>query len=66
MNKETDIWGAFSYDSKKDVLRYDVKVEKTADLLEAFSISFEKGANGSSGYLTMGWDDVIARLPFTW
>lgn len=27
-NKETDIWGAFQYDSKKDVLRIDVRVLK--------------------------------------
>ena len=28
LNKETDVWGAFQYDEKKDVLRTDVAVEK--------------------------------------
>ena len=27
-NRETDIWGAFQYDDKKDVLRTEIKLEK--------------------------------------
>src|SRR5258708_13330240 len=32
LNKETDTWGAFRYDSSKDVLRTAVPVEKRADI----------------------------------
>lgn len=62
-NKETDIWGAFQYDSKKDVLRIDVRTEKTSEINEAFSMVFEKNATGAN--LVMGWDDVVAKVPFT-
>src|SRR5882724_2532583 len=48
LNKETNIWGAFKYDQKKDVLRTDVPVQKQADTAEAFSMIFEKTNSGSA------------------
>lgn len=63
-NKETDTWGAFQYDPKKDVLRVDVKTEKLADPTEAFTMIFEKNNGGAD--LIMTWDDVMTRLPFSW
>src|SRR6478736_1566540 len=30
-SKDTDTWGAFKYDAKKDVLRFDIKAEKLTD-----------------------------------
>lgn len=67
-NKETDIWGAFQYDPKKDVLRIDLKTEKLADPVEAFSIVFEKinGSTTSAANMIIAWDDVSAKVPFTW
>lgn len=62
-NKETDIWGAFQYDMKKDILRIDVRTEKVTDLIEAFSMIFEKGNGGAN--LIVAWDDVQVKLPFT-
>ena len=62
-NKETDIWGAFQYDMKKDILRIDVRTEKVTDLTEAFSMIFEKGNGGAN--LIIAWDDVQVKLPFT-
>ena|SRR5580692_6471519 len=41
LNKETDTWGAFGYDLKKDVLRTDVKVNTRPDIIEVFTICFE-------------------------
>jgi len=63
-NKETNIWGAFLYDEKKDVLRTDIKTELQAEATEAFSMGFEK-AGDSSINLVMAWDRVKAVLPFT-
>jgi hypothetical protein len=60
-NKETDIWGAFQYDEKKDVLRTDVKTEKQQDPTEAFTIVFDKSATGAD--MIMSWDDVRVSLP---
>ncbi|MBC7848811.1 MAG: DUF2911 domain-containing protein [Chitinophagaceae bacterium] len=63
-NKETDIWGAFQYDPKKDVLRTDIKTEKANDSAEAFSMAFEKSNGGA--VLVIAWDDTFARIPFSW
>lgn len=63
-NKETDIWGAFQYDSKKDALRIDVRIEKINDPAEAFTMIFEKITGGAN--LIIAWDDTLAKLPFSW
>ena len=64
LNKETDTWGAFRYDSSKDVLRTTVPVEKQATITEAFSIAFQKAAKGAD--LVINWDDVLVRVPIGW
>lgn len=63
LNKDTDIWGAFKYDSKKDVLRTDVAVEKTNDLVESMSMWFDKTTNGFS--LVISWEQVKVSLPIS-
>lgn len=62
INKETDVWGAFKYDSAKDVARMDVSVIKN-DSTEAMTMIFEKTFNGAN--LVMYWDEVKAVLPIT-
>ena len=62
-NRETDIWGAFQYDDKKDVLRTDVKVEKQQDPVEAFTLVFDKTNSGTN--MIMAWDNVKTTLPIT-
>lgn len=63
LNKETDIWGAFQYDQKKDILRIDVPIVKLTEASETFSMVFEK-INGGV-YLVITWDEVKANIPFT-
>jgi hypothetical protein len=63
INKETDIWGAFKYDSDKDVVRTDLPVQKQAEPLEAFVMFFEKSGNGF--LLTAAWDNALVSLPIT-
>jgi len=63
LNKDTDTWGAFKYDSKKDVLRTDVPVEKTDDVIENMSMWFEKTLSGVS--LVIAWEQVKVSLPIT-
>lgn len=65
-NKETDTWGAFKYDSSKDVLRTPVPVEKQTEIAEAFSIAWQKSAKGKGATLICGWDDVQVKLPISW
>jgi hypothetical protein len=60
-NKETDTWGAFKYDEKKDVLRVNVPAQQVTDPLDAFTMYFEKSANGIN--LNIAWDTVQVSLP---
>ena len=62
-NKDTDIWGAFKYNEKNDVLRVDVPVQKSPVVAEAFSIQFTKSTAGAD--MMMAWDDVIVTLPIS-
>ncbi|HTL06810.1 MAG TPA: DUF2911 domain-containing protein [Chitinophagaceae bacterium] len=63
VNRETDIWGAFKYDSGKDVVRVEVPVQKQTEPLEAFTMFFEKAANGFS--MVAAWDTSLIALPMT-
>lgn len=60
-NKDTDIWGAFKYDTKKDVLRVDVPVQKNPSPVEPFTIMFSKSATGAD--MIIAWDEVMATVP---
>jgi Protein of unknown function (DUF2911) len=60
-NKDTDNWGAFKYDSSKDLLRVDLPVQKLTEPLDAFSIIFEKTLTGFN--LTAAWDNIFVSLP---
>src|SRR5215208_3385946 len=53
INRDTDIWGAFVYDEKKDVLRTDVPVQLLGNPVEAFSMSFIKADKGAN--LVIAW-----------
>ena len=57
LNKDTDNWGNFNYDSKKDVLRVTAPVQKI-ETVENFTIYFDQFNN-----LTVMWDDVRVSLP---
>ena len=63
VNKETDIWGAFKYDSDKDVVRQDLPVQKQTEPLEAFVMFFEKAPTGF--LLTAAWDNSLVSLPIS-
>lgn len=61
INNETDTWGSFKYDEKKDLLRVDLPVQKQAEITDAFTMVFDKAAVGSN--LIMAWDDVRVSVP---
>ena len=63
LNRETDTWGAFKYDMKKDVARAEVKPEKQSELTEALTIYFEKSSKSIN--LLVFWDDFKLTIPFT-
>lgn len=61
-NKDTDIWGAFKYDEKKDVLRVDVPLQKSPAIVEPFTIAFTKSSNGAD--MVLAWDEAMVTVPF--
>ena len=63
VNKETDTWGSFMYNSKKDLVRIDVPVENTAQITESFSMYFD--LSNKSALLNILWDNVKVGVPFT-
>lgn len=65
INKETDIWGAFKYDATKDLVRVDCPVTKSTDVVESFTMTFDKVTDKSIS-LTMVWDDETVKLPISW
>lgn len=64
LNKETDVWGAFKYDQKKDVVRTALPVVAMDTAVEAFTMVFEKGDPGAN--LIIAWDKVSVSLPIKW
>ncbi|MFT3931989.1 MAG: DUF2911 domain-containing protein [Chitinophagaceae bacterium] len=61
VNKETDIWGAFKYDSSKDIVRVDAPVQKQTEPLEAFTMFFEKANTGFN--MIAAWDTALIAVP---
>lgn len=61
LNKDTDTWGAFVYDDKKDVLRTDVAVQPLNTPVDAFSMNFNKTDKGMD--LFIAWDNVGVTVP---
>jgi hypothetical protein len=61
INRDTDTWGAFKYDPKKDVVRVDIKIEKQTESAESFTMFFEK--QGAAVNLNIYWDNAKATLP---
>ncbi|HEY5368827.1 MAG TPA: DUF2911 domain-containing protein [Hanamia sp.] len=60
LNKDTDTWGSFKYDSTKDVVRMDLRVLKN-EPTEDMTIVFEKTPLGAN--MNMYWADVKTTLP---
>lgn len=61
VNKETDTWGHFKYDAKKDVVRIEVPVQKTTEVIESLAMAFEKTSGGFN--LVIGWDNLKVAVP---
>jgi hypothetical protein len=61
INRDTDTWGAFVYDSKKDVVRTEVAVQKMTTPVEPFSMTFSKSDKGTN--LIIAWETSTVSLP---
>lgn len=61
INSDTDKWGAYAYDKSKDIVRFNVPVEKTASPIEYFSMTFVQTKSGADLYA--GWDNAQVKFP---
>ena len=61
LNSELGQWGAYNYNSKMDVVRFDVPVTSTEEVYEPFTIEFQQKAR--SAELVMMWDQTKVVIP---
>lgn len=64
INTDLDFWGAYSYEKAHDVLRVNVPVKKSDEVIENFSIKFRK-AKDNETIMMMGWDTTIVEVPIS-
>lgn len=57
LNKDVNVWGAYTYNEANDVIRVSAPVS-SGDALEAFSIAF------TEGNLHLGWATTRVTVPF--
>jgi hypothetical protein len=61
INSDLDFWGAYSYNQVNDVLRINVPVKKSAEVIENFSIQLGK-VNDNEAALRLAWDTTLVEL----
>jgi len=64
LNSDLDFWGAYSYNQALDILRVNVPVKKSEEVIENFSIKFRKG-NDHEAIMMMGWDTTMVEVPIS-
>ncbi|WP_010134634.1 DUF2911 domain-containing protein [Ochrovirga pacifica] len=60
LNKDTNVWGAYSYNQEHDVLRVEAVASKNEENVEAFSMAFDDDMN-----LYMAWGTTLVKLPMS-
>ena len=65
LNSDLDYWGAYSYNTGRDVLRVKVPVKSTDQVIEAFSIQFE-GRGENQAVMRLAWDQTMVEVPVTY
>ncbi|MEJ7766455.1 MAG: DUF2911 domain-containing protein [Chitinophagaceae bacterium] len=63
INKETDTWGSFKYDSKKDLVRVETPILKLAEPIDVLAIYFDKTSSGFN--LCAAWEGTAVNVPIT-
>lgn len=63
INKDRNVWGAYTYNEKNDLARITVPVTLADDSLEALSMVFTKADDGI--VLNVGWEKLRLAIPFT-
>jgi hypothetical protein len=61
LNKDVGQWGAYKYDEKKDLVRFEVPVNKADQMYEPFTIRFDQVEGEVS--LQMIWANTMVSIP---
>jgi len=61
INSDVGLWGAYNYNPKKDVVRFEVPVQSTDKMYEPFTIIFDH-RNEVADLLIM-WDNTKVSVP---
>ncbi len=64
LNTDLDFWGAYSYNEANDILRVNVPVKKSKEIIETFSIKFRKEKDNEA-IMMMGWDTTLVEVPIS-
>jgi hypothetical protein len=61
LNSETGLWGSYNYNSRLDVVRFDVPVQNLDTPYEPFTMMFEQVNDKAS--LILMWDKTKVAIP---
>lgn len=62
INRDVGIWGAYNYNQKLDVLRFDVPVKANPTVVEGFTMVFDQ--KNELANLLITWDKLRLEIPF--
>lgn len=63
INSDVTLHGETSYDEKKDVMRFTVPTEKTANFYETFTIELNDINSKGEGFLKIEWENTMVKIP---
>jgi hypothetical protein len=61
INKDVGLWGAYNYNPKSDLVRFDLPVKNNPTVAEAFTITFDQ--NNDLANLLISWDKTLIEIP---
>ena len=62
LNNDLDYWGAYSYNTKNDVLRVTAPATESSNAVENFTIQFESKGE-KQGAMKFAWDKTVVEVP---
>ena len=63
INTDTTLHGETGYDEKKDVMRFKVPVEKSANFYETFTIDLNDINSKGEAFLKILWENTMVKIP---
>lgn len=61
INSDVGLWGAYNYNPKLDVMRFDIPVQETDTVYEALTMAFDQ--NNDKADLNISWDRTKVTIP---